>query len=317
MKTKIFSTKEIKKAAQMIKKGSLVAFPTETVYGLGANALDSKAVKKIFVAKGRPSDNPLIIHIANKKDLKEIGEINYKNEELVNKLIEKFWPGPLTIILKKTKRIPLEATAGLESVAIRMPDNKNALSLIKHSGLPIAAPSANLSGKPSGTCFEHVFQDFNGKISGIIKGSSCKMGLESSVLDLTAKTPTLLRSGALDLEELKKIIPNIKIYSYKRGKTKSPGMKYRHYSPEAKIILFNKSAHHKIPIYQKKYEAEGKKIKILISEKEKNLAKNLFKIFRQCDKENTNYILISSLEEKGIGLALMNRIKKASFKIVK
>lgn len=317
MKTKIFTAKQIKKAGELIKRGELVAFPTETVYGLGADALNSEAVKKIFIAKGRPSDNPLIIHIAQKEDLKKIADISPVRKKMIEKLIGIFWPGPLTIILKKNKIVPIETTGGLKTVAIRMPRNKIAIDLIKYSGCPIAAPSANISGKPSGTRFPDVFDDFNGKIAGIIKSKNCEIGIESTVIDLTAKNPILLRSGGLSFEELKKVIPNLKINTNKTTKiVKSPGMKYKHYSPNAKIILFEFSAKHKISDYAKNLKSDNKKFKIILSRKNNDLAKNLFKIFRQCDKENIEYILIGAVEEKGIGLALMNRIRKASTKII-
>lgn len=317
MKTIIFSTKQIKKAAKIIKQGGLVAFPTETVYGLGANALDPKAIKKIFLAKGRPSDNPLIVHISDINDLYQITKISESKRELVHKVIDRFWPGPLTIILPKTSRVPFETSGGLNTVAVRMPSNKIALNLIKYSGFPIAAPSANISGKPSGTSFSHVFEDFNGKIDGIIKSKNCDIGLESTVVDLTTKLPILLRSGGVGFEDLKTVMPDLKITVNSKSKNnKSPGMKYKHYSPEAKIILFESSAYEKITIYTQKLKLQNKKIKVILSHKNKNIAKNLFKIFRQCDKDSVDYILISSVEETGIGLALMNRVRKAASEII-
>ncbi|MEM2955037.1 MAG: L-threonylcarbamoyladenylate synthase [Candidatus Nanoarchaeia archaeon] len=318
MKTEIFSEKEIKKAAELIKKGELIAFPTETVYGLGANALDPKAVKKIFKAKGRPCDNPLIVHIANKKQVFELAEVNEKQKVLVKKLTKKFWPGPLTIVLKKKRIIPKEVTGGLDTVAVRMPKNKIALKLIKYAGVPIAAPSANISGKPSGTSFQHVLDDFNGKIAGVIKSKDCKIGVESTVLDLTAKIPLILRPGGTSLEKLRKILGDVELAKHKNVKRpKSPGMKYRHYSPDAKVILFEKSAYKKIEFYKIKLEKKGMKVKVIYPEKIKNFSKKLFKIFRDCDKNGFDYILILSPKTKGIGLALRNRIEKAASKIVR
>lgn len=317
MKTKIFNLKQIEAAAELIKNGELVAFPTETVYGLGANALDSKAVRKIFYAKGRPKDNPLIIHIGKKEQLYEIAEIKDSQKKIVNRLISKFWPGPLTIILKKKKIIPNEVTAGLNTVAVRMPNNKIALNLIKYSGLPIAAPSANISGKPSATCFIHVLDDFNGKIAGIIKSKDCKIGLESTVIDLTTKKPILLRPGGITYESLKKIIPNIQIAKNKAKKVKSPGMKYKHYAPDAKVILFEKSAYGKINFFIEKLKKQNKKFLFLEPKKIKDFHKKVFKIFRDCDKKGIKYILISAVEEKGINLALMNRLRKSASKIIK
>jgi L-threonylcarbamoyladenylate synthase len=314
MRTKIFTPKQLKEAAQLIRNGELLAFPTETVYGLGANALDSLAVKKIFKAKGRPSDNPLIIHIAKKEQLFQIAFI----EPWVLKIIQKFWPGPLTVILKSKQIVSKHATGGLNTIAVRMPKNKIALKLIKLAGVPIAAPSANISGKPSGTSFEHVFDDFNGKISGIIKSSPSEIGLESTVIDLTTKTPTLLRPGAFSFEELKKTLPNLLLLPNKKTTSiKSPGMKYKHYSPNAKIILFEKSAINKMQPYQIKYKKLNKITKIINSKNHKKFAKELFNIFRQSDKEKVDVILISAVNENKIGLAIMNRIRKAATEIVK
>lgn len=318
MKTKIFNSRQIKEAAELIKKGELVAFPTETVYGLGANALDSKSVKKIFTVKGRPSDNPLIVHITRKEELKKIAKIHPSKKVLVEKVISKYWPGPLTIILHKTERVPLGVTGGLNTVAIRMPKNKIARRLIDYSKSPIAAPSANLSGKPSGTCSEHVFEDFDGKIAGIIKSNGCKIGLESTVIDLTTKNPVLLRPGAISFENLKKVLPDLEISDHsKEAKVKSPGMKYKHYSPDAEIILFERSARNKIPNYEESYKIQGKKVKVILPEKINNLPRNLFKILRRCDKDQVEYILIASVNEKEIGLAVMDRIRKAASRTIK
>jgi L-threonylcarbamoyladenylate synthase len=310
MKTKIFNSIQIKQAAELIKKGEVVAFPTETVYGLGANALDEKAVQKIFIAKGRPSDNPLIVHISSFSQLNEIAFVN----SLAEKLAKKFWPGPLTIILKKKSIVPLNVSGGLETIAIRMPKNKIALKLIKFSKVPIAAPSANISGKPSGTSFKHVFQDFQDKIPGIIKSRDSEFGIESTVIDLTSKTPTLLRPGSLNFNLIKKIIPSLKT-NIKSKKAKSPGMKYTHYSPKAKIILIEKSALKKSKDYIKKFFKN--KIFIINPNKTKNISKKLFKLFRECDEKNVEYIFIYAVSEKGNGLALMDRIRKASTKTIK
>ncbi len=313
MKTKIFTSRKLKEPAEIIKNGGLVAFPTETVYGLGANAFDIKAVKKIFEAKGRPSDNPLIVHIAKKEQINEIAFINPEAE----KIIKKFWPGPLTIILKNKKIISREVTGGLNTVAVRMPKNKIALKLIELSGVPIAAPSANISGRPSGTSFEYVLNDFNGKIAGIIKSKSSEIGLESTVIDLTTKPPVLLRPGGLSFEDLKMVLPNLIISSSKNiKKTKSPGMKYKHYSPNAKIFLFGKNAKDKIESFKLKYQKLNKKIKIINTKNTKKFGKELFDLFRKSDKEKVDIILISSIDQNGVGLAIMNRIKKAASKVI-
>ncbi len=229
----------IRQAVRLIRRGEVVAFPTETVYGLGANALNPSAVKKIFEAKGRPADNPLIIHIHNKKDLKKLAR---DIPEITEKIIEKFWPGPLTIVLKKSKIVPKITTGGLNTVAIRMPQNKIASLLIKEAGVPLAAPSANFFGRPSPTLAKHVSADLAGRISMILDGGKTKIGIESTVIDLTGKTPMLLRPGGVTLEQIQRLLGEIKIHPMIKGKKsklihRSPGMKYKHYSPNAKVIL--------------------------------------------------------------------------------
>jgi L-threonylcarbamoyladenylate synthase len=312
MKTKIFNLRQIKSAAELISNGKLVAFPTETVYGLGANALDPNAVKKIFKAKGRPCDNPLIVHISSIKDVEKIAFINDKAVKLINI----FWPGPLTIILKKKQIIPEEVTAGLDSVAIRMPKDKIAIKLIKLSKVPIAAPSANLSGKPSTTTFNHVYEDLNGKIEGIIKSKDCEIGLESTVVDLTSKNPLLLRPGAITLENLRKVFPDTAVYHGNASNPKSPGMKYRHYAPVAKVILFERKAGNKLKGYKTKYENDGKKVAVINIKQLNKASKSLFRKFREFDRKNADYILIWGVQERGIGLALMNRIRRAAYQVV-
>ncbi len=301
---------KIKLAAELIKTGELVAFPTETVYGLGANALDKNAVKKIFIAKGRPQDNPLIVHISN---IKQITELVRTIPPKAEKLIRKFWPGPLTIILKKSKIVPNIVTAGLNSVAIRMPKNKIALKIIKESGCPIAAPSANSSGKPSPTSAKHVYEDLDTKIPLIIDGGETEIGIESTVIDLTTKIPRILRPGKITEEEIQKIIKITK-KSHRCKKTKSPGMKYKHYSPEAKIIVVNKKI--SLKKIKEQYEKDGKVKIILEKEGTKNTAKNLFKEFRKADKEKVKTIIIRGLKKEGLGTAIMNRLEKAATKII-
>jgi len=318
MKTKILKANQIKEAAQILKKGGIVAFPTETVYGLGA-ILNKKAVDKIFIAKGRPTDNPMIVHIANKKDIYKLACVSDK--KIVNKLIKKFWPGPLTIVLKKKGIVPDNVTAGLDSIAIRMPKNKIALALIKRAG-PIAAPSANLSGKPSTTSAKHVIHDMSGRIDAIIDGGRTKIGVESTVIDITKKPAVLLRPGGITFEELKKII-DIKIHPslIKKSSVKkpsSPGMKYRHYAPNAKLILVMNNK--KMAEIIKKYKG---KVGILSFRRKYNKntkianCRDLFKILREFDNEGFNVIISESIPEKGIGLAIMNRLKKASTKIIR
>jgi L-threonylcarbamoyladenylate synthase len=315
MKTKLLKEKDIEKAAHILKKGGVVAFPTETVYGLGANALDKKATNKIFIAKGRPKDNPMIVHISGKKELYKIAR---KIPEKAKKLMEKYWPGPLTIILKKNKLIPCEVTAGLDTVAIRYPKHKIAQKLIKTSGFPIAAPSANKSGRPSPTEAKHVMEDLMGKIDAIIESGPTKHGLESTVIDLTVDPPQILRPGAITKEEITKTIG--KLQEKKTKKIKSPGMKYRHYAPKTKIILSDTKQ-----ILRIMDKHKGKKISLLsktkkgnpaefikIGKTKKEIAKNLYKNLRLLDEKKTDIILVEKTDEKGIGNAIMNRLKKAA-----
>ena len=243
MKTLILDENDIEKAAEIIKNGGLVAMPTETVYGLAANALDGKAVARIFKAKGRPMDNPLIVHIS---DISQIDSLVREFPEKARILAEKFWAGPLTMILPKSDIIPDEVSAGLDTVAIRFPSNKIAQALIAKS-MPLAAPSANLSGSPSPTNARHVFDDMNGRINAIIDGGECEVGVESTVITLSTDTPRLLRPGGITVEQLRKAIGNVIIDDavlnpLKSGeKAASPGMKYKHYAPKAHIILLEGS----------------------------------------------------------------------------
>ncbi|HWA05932.1 MAG TPA: L-threonylcarbamoyladenylate synthase, partial [Ignavibacteria bacterium] len=226
-------TNSVKIAADFIKKGEVAAFPTETVYGIGANAYDEKAVRKIFKAKGRPADNPLIVHVARKKDIAVLASVITPSAK---KIIKEFFPGPVTVILKKNEIVLDVVTAGLVTIAIRMPASKIARELIKLSGVPIAAPSANLSGSPSPTNFIHVLRDMRNKIPCVLVGPSAKYGLESTVIDCTGKFPVILRPGSITLEQIKKLDKNA-VYQRRNRKVKSPGLKYKHYSPKAKVKL--------------------------------------------------------------------------------
>jgi L-threonylcarbamoyladenylate synthase len=328
----------IEKAIQVIKRGGLVAFPTETVYGLGVNALDKEAVRKIFEVKGRPLDNPIIVHIA---DFSELSKLVKKIPAEAKILAKKFWPGPLTLILLKKKVVPNKVTARGNTVAIRMPKNEIALELIKRVGVPIAAPSANLAGRPSPTTAQHVFEDLGKKVDLIIDGGKTEIGVESTVVDLTISPPQILRPGGISFEELKKIIKDIQYHSNLlgekfQGKTKSPGMKYRHYAPETPLILvggYSENRVLRIKELIKKYQKQNKRVGVLASletkefYKEANLvlvpgskkrlktvAKNLFKIFREFDKKGLDIILAETFPKKEIGFAVMNRLEKASSK---
>jgi len=224
----------IARAAEIIKAGGLVAFPTETVYGLGADALNPEAVKGIFVAKGRPLDNPIIVHVAELEHLQILADSIMAGAVA---LAERFWPGPLTLILNKSARVPNNVTAGRETVAVRMPRNNVALALIRASGVPIAAPSANLSGRPSCTTGTHVFQDLAGKIDLVLDAGPVEIGVESTVLDISTRPPTILRPGAVTVEELEGIIGQVVVGKQGELLRRSPGTRYRHYSPKARVTL--------------------------------------------------------------------------------
>lgn len=315
MKTYIFTYKTINKAANIIKKGGIIAFPTETVYGLGCNTFNLNAIKKVYKVKGRPADNPLIVHIADKKWLFDLADIDKDKINIVNKLISKFWPGPLTLVLKKKKNI--KDISGLNTIAIRMPKNKIALKFIKVCKCPISAPSANISGRPSSTSFNHVLDDFDGKIDGIIKTKKlCDIGVESTVIDLTSKNPTILRFGGIDIDDIKKIIPNIVVVKNVSHKPKSPGMKYNHYQPNAKVILFTTKNKNKIFEYKKKLEDKLNKVVVIDTNKIKNISKKLFDMYRQCDKKNIDFILITEYCGKYLSDAINDRIKKSATKII-
>ncbi|MBI5146146.1 MAG: threonylcarbamoyl-AMP synthase [Thaumarchaeota archaeon] len=344
MQTKILKVNQakpqismIRQAARLIQKGDVVAFPTETVYGLGADALNPSAVKKIFEAKGRPADNPLIIHIQDKKDLKRLA---MNIPKITEKIIEKFWPGPLTIVLKKSKIVPKITTGGLDTVAIRMPKNKIASLLIKESGVPLAAPSANFFGRPSPTLAKHVSEDLSGRISMILDGGKTRIGIESTVIDLTSKTPMLLRPGGITLEQIEEIVGAIKIHPIIKGRKskmmhRSPGMKYKHYSPNAKIILIegtDKNVDKKILQLISKFKKQQKRVGIMIMQRNHTykadmirfvgnspdrIAANLFKVFREFDEGKIDIILAHGISKEGLGLGIMNRLGKAAHMKIK
>lgn len=310
-------SKLIKEAAEIIKSGGLVAFPTETVYGLGANALDNDSVLKIFKAKNRPADNPLIVHVSSLEMLNAVAE---EVPEIAKKLIKKYWPGPLTLVLKKSDKIPSAVSCGLDSVAVRMPSNKIAFELIKKSGVPIAAPSANLSKSPSPTRAKHVFDDLSGRIDMIIDGGECNIGLESTVLDVSGKVPRLLRPGKISLEELESFLGKVET-KFTSEKPASPGMKYKHYSPKAEVLVVKRNE-----IIKKLDGLKDKKVAVFVFDdlklksdfyycfnKDFNLmAKELFNLFRIVDSKNLEVIIVEEVEEKGLGRAIMNRLKKAA-----
>lgn len=340
METKIKIVEEIeenievlKEASEVIKKAGTVVFPTETVYGLGANALDEEAVNKIFIAKGRPQDNPLIVHVCS-KDL--TGYVEYV-PEVAQKLIDKFWPGPLTIILNKKSIIPDVTSAGLKSIGIRMPKNAIALKLIELSDVPIAAPSANISGRPSPTDVKRCIEDLSGRVDYIIGGKASEVGVESTIVDCTTYPPLVLRPGGITLEMLREIDEDINIDKAilskpdENLKPKAPGMKYRHYAPKAAVQIIsgdNKKVVEKINEMIDNYIVEGKKVGVLASNKNSSVyrtcevkvlgdtiekvAQNLFEALRGLDDLGVDIILSESFEEKGLGIAVMNRLNKAA-----
>jgi len=312
------------KAAKIIKQGGLVVFPTETVYGLGANALNASAVRKIFKAKQRPPDNPLIVHIADPEDLKEIAK---DIPPAARKLMKLFWPGPLTLILNKRRTVPKIVTAGLNTVAVRMPKSKIALALIKKSGLPIAAPSANKSGRPSATIARDAYHDLKDSVEIILDGGATKVGIESTVLDLTRTVPVILRPGFITRYALSRALGKpIRIAKKTARKPASPGMKYRHYAPRAPLFLVSDPK--KFTSIIKRFKRQKKRVCVLVTGRKKypgtitislgsrrnlsGIAKNLFRALRSCDQKNAGIIISETFPEKGIGIALMNRLQKAA-----
>ncbi len=314
-------------AVRFILDGKLVAFPTETVYGLGADALNEKAVRRIFEAKGRPADNPLIVHIARFEDLTMLAREVPDEAEL---LVRKFWPGPLTLVLPKRETVPDVTTGGLNTVAVRMPAHPVALALIRES-TPIAAPSANISGRPSPTLAEHVIEDFYGRIGCIIDAGKTPIGVESTVIDLSSEEPTLLRPGGLPVEKIEEVIGEVKIHPAVRGKmvevAKAPGMKYRHYAPNALLILVEGpkgEIGEKISALVREYRSKGFKVGVMATRKydadefvhlgstDVEVARNVFRGLRELDKRGVDVIIAEGIEERGLGFAVMNRLRKAA-----
>ncbi|AOL15818.1 threonylcarbamoyl-AMP synthase [Sulfolobus sp. A20] len=328
---------KIKIAAQVIRSGGTVVFPTETVYGIGANALDSESVKKIFIAKNRPVDNPLIVHIS---DFNQLFLIAKEVPEKVLKIAKIVWPGPLTFVLKKTDIVPKETTGSLDTVAVRMPAHPVALALIRESEVPIAAPSANLATKPSPTKVEHVIEDLNGRVDIILDGGETFFGVESTVINVTVDPPVLLRPGPFSVEELERFFGKVILPDFIKGTKEAevalaPGMKYRHYAPKKKLIVVEdvsilasvieelKAKGYRVALLCTKgicRKFVNKEIQIIELGSEENLygvAKNLFDCFRKLDTLNADIGIIHGVSERGIGLAIMNRARKASgFSIV-
>ena len=317
-------------AAHFLQENEVVALPTETVYGLGGNAESDVAVEKIFAAKGRPSDNPLIIHIADKMQLTAFVEDIPKKAEI---LMEKFWPGPLTIIFKKKDGVLSDkATAGLETVAVRMPDHPVALALLKKCQLPIAAPSANSSGKPSPTNAQHVMEDLNGKIAGVLDGGSTGVGVESTVLDCTEEIPVILRPGGVTKEQLETVVGEVHLDAAlldEASKPKAPGMKYQHYAPNAPLYLVNGSKSFLQGLIEEK-QKDGLRVGVLATEesvenyqsdvtiscgrrdKLESVATALYETLRRFNQEKVDVIFSEMFPNTGVGHAIMNRLQKAA-----
>ncbi|HII17012.1 TPA: threonylcarbamoyl-AMP synthase [Candidatus Woesearchaeota archaeon] len=327
----------IKKAAAILKSGGTVAFPTETVYGLGANALDSTAVKKIFLAKGRPQDNPLIVHVAHRDDIRMLAKSIPKAAE---RLMDAFWPGPLTLIFRKKAIVPSTTAAGLSTVAVRVPTHPVANLLIREAGIPIAAPSANISGKPSPTTGKEVINDLYNRVDAIIDAGHTYIGLESTVVDMTSSPPVLLRPGSITLDDLQSVLPHVETHMVIHGKNKrvvlarSPGMKYRHYAPEAHVIVVEGDAAKrpaKIQELADSYHKQGKKVGImvrhrlkyaadeisLVGDPHETVARRLFATLRDLDAKKVEVIIAEGVKDKGLGLAIMNRLRKAAYRIVR
>jgi L-threonylcarbamoyladenylate synthase len=331
----------MQEAANMLKQGRLVAFPTETVYGLGANGLDSQAVARIYQAKGRPSDNPLILHISDRQELARLVAEIPANAQV---LIDNYWPGPLTVVLKRSSIIPDIVSGGLDTVAVRLPGSTVACELIRLAGVPIAAPSANTSGRPSPTSAQAVLADLDGRIDAVIDTGICDIGVESTVVDCTTPVPTLLRPGGITLEMLIDTLGEVEIDPTLGGSEesipKSPGMKYTHYAPTAPMVLFEGTYPHIADLILAEIKgalAAGKKVGAIVSaetgtrlpaaavsavygsrQEITEIAANLYTVLRSFDDNPVDIIYAEGIAEQGLGLAVMNRLRKASgYRIVK
>ena len=334
----------IREAAGIIKRGGLVAFPTETVYGLGADALNAEAVSALFEAKKRPLDNPPIVHVSKCITLERLVKSIPPEAHI---LMEKFWPGPLTLIFKRSPIVPDITVAGLNTIATRMPRHNVALALIEESACPIAAPSANLAGRPSPTYASHVLTDLEGRIDAVLDAGSTNVGVESTVLDMTSDPPEILRPGGTPYEALVEILGQVKLnpaavadHALPVKRVRSPGIKHKHYSPDAEVIVVEgelRAVVDKITALAKDYKEEGKRVGVLCSDEtiegyagidilkslgsrkdSASLARNLFKLLREFEEEGAGIIIAEGVPSEGLGLAVMNRLRRAAgYKIIK
>jgi L-threonylcarbamoyladenylate synthase len=334
---------KVQAAAKIIQQGGLVAFPTETVYGLGAEALNPKAVFALFEAKKRPLDNPPIVHVENIGDIYRLAK---QVTPKADKLMRTFWPGPLTLVFKHSKKVPDVTVAGLDTIAVRMPQHAVALALIRESQCPIAAPSANLAGRPSPTSAQHVFDDLSGRIDAILDAGPTRIGVESTVLDLSVDPAQVLRPGGTSFEALKRVLGEVKLHPFVAAEkevpvaeARSPGMRHKHYAPNAQVIVVEgaiPTVLAKVKELAESYRLKGFKVGVLATDETlaayradvvKSLgsrfnlavvAQNLFRLLRELDAEGVDVIVAEGVPSEGLGLAVMNRLRKASgYNIVK
>ncbi|MDE7349097.1 MAG: threonylcarbamoyl-AMP synthase [Clostridia bacterium] len=324
MQTRIVSIKEgLDEAVELIKRGEVVVFPTETVYGLGANAFDGDAVRKIFEAKGRPMDNPLIAHIA---DISWTNDLAVDISDGAKAVMNEFMPGPITVILKRSKNVPDEVTAGLDTVGVRFPSHSVARQFIMACGAPLAAPSANTSTKISPTSAQHVFEDMQGRVPLILQGGECEVGIESTIVDMTADIPTILRPGAITQDMLAKVLGKVKNFDGKIIVAKAPGMKYKHYAPSCEMVVATsartaveeydrqKANGHSPVILAKSRYLEGIVGKfdfIDLGESDEDAMRNIYAAMHEA-QEKYDYIVCQDFGEEGLGASIMNRVNKAS-----
>ncbi len=324
----------IGEAARILSNGGLVAFPTETVYGLGANALDAQAVDRIFVAKGRPASDPIIVHL---HDLAQLPTVAVNIPDLAYELAHQFWPGPLTLVLQRHSNVPANVSAGMSTVAVRMPSHPVAVALLRAANLPVAAPSANRFARPSATTAAHVLEDLDGRIECILDGGAAVIGVESTILNLTKDQPVMLRPGGITLETLRRIIPDLQVVSKHLHEDEqgieAPGMLYKHYSPRAELLLFNGDQDAFISAmrtYALEQIGQGKRVGLLLpadelvsvadlpvemvnlGSTESEVSHNLFSAMRSLDQASVDVILVHTFGQLGLGLALWDRLLRAA-----